>query len=231
MKPSQPAHRSLPHIADFSLGEDVDLVIGLTAAALAGNEVARLAKSHQHQGSHLVKAGLSAAVAATALKMMQREHQDNRDHHGHHDGRSREHPGHHHSRGTLEENEHHHHKHHGSSGHHNEAQHPRDNERHSDYSVHNIENHTHHNRRHSLDSVHTLKPLPMEHDNHGYPNRPQSTHTPAPSQSSGHSYTIPQSRASPKDIMEVAPLRSPDFGHHHVHFSDDDDQDSFRSSR
>ncbi|KAI7786350.1 hypothetical protein LA080_004172 [Diaporthe eres] len=42
MKQSRPAQRSPPHIADFSLGEDIDLVIGLTAAALAGNEVVNI---------------------------------------------------------------------------------------------------------------------------------------------------------------------------------------------
>lgn len=228
MKSSRPAQRSLPHIPDFSLGEDVDLIIGLTAAALAGNEVARLAKSHQHQGSHLVKAGLSAAVAASALKMMQREHQD---HHEDHNGSSREHTRHHHSRDALEENERHHHKHRGSSANHNQAQHPRNNELHSNYSGHNLENHTHHTRRHSLDSIHTLKSLPMEHGNHTYYNQPNSTHKSALSQSSGYGYTIPQSHVSPKDTTELTGLRSPDIGHHHVHFSDDDHQDSYRSSR
>lgn len=223
MRPSRPTQRSLPHIADFSLGEDVDLVIGLTAAALAGNEVARLAKSHQHQGSHLFKAGLSAAVAASALKLMQREHQD---HHEHRNGHSREHTRHHHSRGMLEENGGYQHENDGSSTHYNYVQHACNNERHSDHSERNLENHTHRHRRHSLDST-----LPVEHDNHNYYNPPNSTHTSAPSQTHGHGYTIPRSHASPEDTTTLARLTARDNGHHHVHFSDDYDQDSSRSSR
>lgn len=228
MRPSRPTQRSLPHIAEFSLGEDVDLVIGLTAAALAGNEVARLAKSHQHQGSHLFKAGLSAAVAAGALKLMQREHQD---HHEHRNGHSREHTRHHHSRRMLEENEGHEHESYDSSTRHTYAQHASDNERHSDHSERNLENHTHRHRRHSLDSVRTSRALPVEHDNHDYYNPPHSTHTSAPSQTHGHGYTIPRSHATPEDATTLARLTARDSDHHHVHFSDDYDQDSSRSPR
>lgn len=227
MKHSRPAQRSPPHIADFSLGEDIDLVIGLTAAALAGNEVVKLAKNHQHQGSHLVKAGLSAAVAASALKMMQREHQDR---HAQHHGHSGEHARHHHSRGTLEENERHQYEHHGSSTYHNQARHSHGNERHSDYGGHNLENHTHHHRRHSLDSIHSSRSLPVDHENHSYNNRPDDAHTSAPSQAP-YGYTIPHSHAPSKDTTPLDRITAPDSAHHHVHFSDDYGQESSRSSR
>lgn len=230
MKPSRPAQRSPPHIADFSLGEDIDLVIGLTAAALAGNEAVKLATSHQHHGSHLMKAGLSAAVAASALKMMQREHQDHREHHHGHSG---EHTRHHHSRGTLEENErqhHGHHGHHGSSAYHNEVQHFRENERDSDYSVHNLENHTHHHRRHSLDSIHSSRLLPVDRKNHSYNSQPDDTYTSASSQAP-YGYTIPRSHGPSKDTTALDRLTAPDSGHHHVHFSEDYGQESSRSSR
>lgn len=227
MKQSRPAQRSTPGIADFSLGEDIDLVIGLTAAALAGNEVVKLAKSHQHQGSHLIKAGLSAAVAASALKMMQREHQD---HHEHHHGHGGEYTRHHHSRGTLEENERHQHEHHSSSAYHNQARHSHDSERHSDHSGHNLENHTHHHRRHSLDSIHSSGPLPIDHESHSYNNRPDDTHTSAQSQAP-YGYTIPHSHGPSKDTTALDRLTAPDSGHHHVHFSDDRGQESSRRSR
>lgn len=203
MKPSRLAQRTFPHIADVSLGEDVDLVIGLTAAALIGNEVAKLAKSHQHQGSHLVKAGLSAVVAAGALKMMQREHQD---HHAHYNGRSREYTWHHCSPGILEEDQRHEHRDHGSYTHHNQAWSSREYEHRSDYIGHILEGHQHHHRRHSLDSTRTSGLLPVDQKCHCCDDRSDDSH------------------------MSV-PAQTQDMGRHHVHFLDGYDQGTSRNSR
>lgn len=70
---------SLPSLSSFSLGEDIDLAIGLTAGLLAGNELLESTLSHDDgsQASHLIKAGLGAVVAAGAFKMFGREHREN----------------------------------------------------------------------------------------------------------------------------------------------------------
>lgn len=86
-------HKSARHLHEFDLGEDVDAVIGITAAALAGDQVLRTAESEKHKTNHLLKAGVSAAVALGAFKLLHREHdekhhnqphrhQHNADHHG-----------------------------------------------------------------------------------------------------------------------------------------------------
>ncbi|KAJ4386772.1 hypothetical protein N0V93_009670 [Gnomoniopsis smithogilvyi] len=75
---------SLPHIPSFHLGEDIDLAIGLTAGALAGNEFLESSESHSSRASHLLKAGLSAVIAAGAFKMLGREHRENAQQHSRH---------------------------------------------------------------------------------------------------------------------------------------------------
>lgn len=69
----------LPSLSSFSLGEDIDLAIGLTAGLLAGNELleSTLSDGDGSQTSHLIKAGLGAVVAAGAFKMFGREHREN----------------------------------------------------------------------------------------------------------------------------------------------------------
>lgn len=85
MRPSQhPRRHSLPHIPTFNLGEDIDLAIGLTAGALAGNEFLESSQSHDSRASHLLKAGLSAVVAASAFKMLGREHRESGQQSRHH---------------------------------------------------------------------------------------------------------------------------------------------------
>ena len=51
---------------DVAFGEGVDLVVGLTATALAADQLLRVKDSKQHKKMHLAKAGLSAAAAAAA---------------------------------------------------------------------------------------------------------------------------------------------------------------------
>ncbi|KAK0671720.1 hypothetical protein QBC41DRAFT_315408 [Cercophora samala] len=57
----------------INLGEDIDLVVGLTATALTADQLLKLKDSKKHKAMHLAKAGLSAATAATAFTMMARE--------------------------------------------------------------------------------------------------------------------------------------------------------------
>lgn len=230
MKPSRSTQHSLPHIADFSLGEDVDLVIGLTAAALAGNEVAKLARGHQHQGSHLVKAGLSAAVAASALNMMRREHQD---HHRHHNNdRSREHTRHYHSQRTDEGDERHHHEHHGPFAQHSQPEYPRDSEHHSDYSGQSLENRTRRHHHDRPESIHALSSLSVEHGNHNYDGGLGGTDMSVPFQKPEYGCEMCHRHASARATTALDRLAPPaDVSRHHVHFSDDYDQDGSRNSR
>ncbi|KAK4169785.1 hypothetical protein QBC43DRAFT_306684 [Cladorrhinum sp. PSN259] len=59
-----------------NLGEDIDLVVGVTATALAADQLIKLKESKKHKAMHLAKAGLSTAAAATAFTMMRREHRE-----------------------------------------------------------------------------------------------------------------------------------------------------------
>lgn len=61
---------------NINLGEDIDLVVGLTATALTADQVLKLKDSKKHKAMHLAKASLSAAAAATAFTMMKREHNE-----------------------------------------------------------------------------------------------------------------------------------------------------------
>lgn len=95
MSRSRHSHRhTLPSLSSFSLGEDIDLAIGLTAGLLAGNELleSTLSDGDESQTSHLIKAGLGAVVAAGAFKMFGREHRENAEAKR---GRSRLQRGHH----------------------------------------------------------------------------------------------------------------------------------------
>lgn len=96
MGPSHHSRRhSLPSLSSFSLGEDIDLAIGLTAGLLAGNELLESTLSHGDgtQTSHLIKAGLGAVVAAGAFKMFGREHRENAEARRGRSHRSRAHQG------------------------------------------------------------------------------------------------------------------------------------------
>ena len=75
--------RALTKGVDF--GEDIDLVAGLTAAALAANQLAAAVRSssngdgahhHRHRVAHLAKAGLGAAFALVAFEKCRREHEE-----------------------------------------------------------------------------------------------------------------------------------------------------------
>lgn len=79
-------HGSAQHLREFDLGEDVDAVIGVTAAALVGDQLIRATESRKHKASHLMKAGVSAAVALGAFKMLHREHDEK------HHSQQRKHP-------------------------------------------------------------------------------------------------------------------------------------------
>lgn len=70
-----PNDSSRPATPPFSLSEPVDLIVGITAAALTGNQLLKASSSHDHKTSHLLKAGLGAAVAAGAFTMLRGEHE------------------------------------------------------------------------------------------------------------------------------------------------------------
>ncbi len=55
------------------LGKDIDIAIGATAIALAGNELLNAKSDKHHRTSHFVKAGLGAAVALGAYQMFRKE--------------------------------------------------------------------------------------------------------------------------------------------------------------
>ncbi|KAK0725887.1 hypothetical protein B0H67DRAFT_449941, partial [Lasiosphaeris hirsuta] len=59
---------------NVNLGEDVELVVGITAAALTADQLYKLVNTKKHKTMHLVKAGLGAAVAGTSFAMMVQEH-------------------------------------------------------------------------------------------------------------------------------------------------------------
>ncbi|KAK3331464.1 hypothetical protein B0H66DRAFT_97834 [Apodospora peruviana] len=60
-------------------GEDIDFVVGVTATALTADQLLKTSACHkEHKVMHLAKAGLGAAVAATAFTMMSREHNEHR---------------------------------------------------------------------------------------------------------------------------------------------------------
>lgn len=231
MKSSRPVQHSLPHIADFSLGEDVEFVIGLTAAALAGNEVVKIAQSHQNRGSHLVKAGLSTALAVGSLNMMMLEH---RDHHENHNGHNRQRPQKQHSRSMFEGNEH---DSHGHSDHHKQDQYSRDVRRHSDHKhIHHHdegESCPHHHHRHSLDLTEVPGSLPGVNTSRHHGDWPDGEKMPTSAQSSESGYFVHYIR--PSNISASTPnwLETQNIGHcegsftrshavgHHVHFSND----------
>ena len=72
--PHSPRHfiKNLTEKVDF--GEDIDFVVGVTATALGADQLLKQASCKDHKVMHLAKAGLSAAVGATAFAMMAREH-------------------------------------------------------------------------------------------------------------------------------------------------------------
>ncbi|KAM7219565.1 hypothetical protein V8F06_005120 [Rhypophila decipiens] len=94
--PNSPRHfiKKLTEKVDF--GEDVDFVVGVTATALTADQLIKQTTCKDHKVMHLAKAGLGAAVAATAFTMMSREHNQrkhaekkNNPHHDHYIHRAR----------------------------------------------------------------------------------------------------------------------------------------------
>src|SRR5580658_8747200 len=83
---SAPRHeKGLSHFLDtVDFGEGVDAAIGATALALTGEQLAKAAEQKTHRTTHLIKAGLGAAVALAALKLFKRDHDENRHPHQHH---------------------------------------------------------------------------------------------------------------------------------------------------
>lgn len=77
-------------LSNVNLGEDIDLVVGVTAAALTGDQLFKAAGSKEHKAAHLVKAGLGAVVTVGALRMMAREHSEKIKHDEH--DKARRHP-------------------------------------------------------------------------------------------------------------------------------------------
>ncbi|KAK4180457.1 hypothetical protein QBC36DRAFT_320013 [Triangularia setosa] len=61
---------------DINFGENIDLVLGVTATALTADQLLKLKDSKKNKAMHLAKASLSAAAAATAFTMMRREHNE-----------------------------------------------------------------------------------------------------------------------------------------------------------
>lgn len=92
--PHPPSRSSQSLLSDFAnntnFGEDIDFVVGVTATALAADQLLKLKDSTKHKKMHLAKAGLSAAAAAAAFSMMRREHAEN-CHHGGSKGQARHH--------------------------------------------------------------------------------------------------------------------------------------------
>ncbi|KAL1873994.1 hypothetical protein VTK73DRAFT_645 [Phialemonium thermophilum] len=66
-------------LSKFDLGEDIDFVVGITAAALTADQLIKATHSKRHKTSHFAKASLSAAVAFGAFKMYQRDRDESRD--------------------------------------------------------------------------------------------------------------------------------------------------------
>lgn len=85
--PASHHEKGLSHFLEsVDFGEGVDAAIGATAIALTGEQLAKAAETKTHRTTHLLKAGLGAAVALAALKMFKRDHDENRrsqHHHGH----------------------------------------------------------------------------------------------------------------------------------------------------
>ncbi|KAK0612471.1 hypothetical protein B0T17DRAFT_620652 [Bombardia bombarda] len=78
--PPPPSFHLLPDITKkVNFGEDIDFVVGVTATALTADQLLKVTnKKNKHKVGHLAKAGLSAAVAATAFSMMEREHREHK---------------------------------------------------------------------------------------------------------------------------------------------------------
>ncbi|KAK4149793.1 hypothetical protein C8A00DRAFT_37610 [Chaetomidium leptoderma] len=73
-KPSQNMFQDLTKNVNF--GEDIDFVLGVTATALAADQLLKLNDSKKHKKMHLAKAALSAAAAAAAFTIMRREYNE-----------------------------------------------------------------------------------------------------------------------------------------------------------
>lgn len=89
---------------DVKFGQDIDLVAGLTAAALTADQLTKVADSKDHKTEHLALAGLGAAATVGALEMFWREHQESKRHHSNHSSHS-----HNHSQSHSNNHDHQHH--------------------------------------------------------------------------------------------------------------------------
>ncbi len=57
----------------IDLGEDIDILLGAAAAAVAGTELFKAASARKHKGRHLVGAAVGAGVALGAYKLYQHD--------------------------------------------------------------------------------------------------------------------------------------------------------------
>lgn len=92
--PQSPRY-SIKKLTDkVNFGEDVDFIVGVTATAVTADQLLKQTTCKDHKVMHLAKAGLGAAVAATAFTMMTREHSQRKhaerlQHHNPHKERGR----------------------------------------------------------------------------------------------------------------------------------------------
>lgn len=75
-------------VNDVDFGAGIDLVAGLTAAALTADQLGKVAHSKKHKAEHLAKAGLGVVVTLGALEMFRREHEEGKHHHDGSDNKS-----------------------------------------------------------------------------------------------------------------------------------------------
>jgi len=86
--PAPQAHDSHKHhtplLDNFAFGQDIDVAIAATAGGLTVDQLFKASGETKHRTSHLLKAGLGAAVTIGALKLFQREHKEAHDQRKHH---------------------------------------------------------------------------------------------------------------------------------------------------
>ncbi|KAF4631135.1 hypothetical protein G7Y89_g6999 [Cudoniella acicularis] len=79
-RPKKCLQTNRPHPArpkdDLSITEDAELALGATGAVLAADQLVKTIDSTEHKTSHLVKAGIGAAVAVGAWELLRRAEAD-----------------------------------------------------------------------------------------------------------------------------------------------------------
>src|SRR6266536_4339296 len=60
----------MPSENKFDIGSDAELAVGASGAVLAIDQIMKSMDSKEHQTSHLVKAGIGAAVALGAYQLL-----------------------------------------------------------------------------------------------------------------------------------------------------------------